>query len=47
MAILFIMPFLLLDTSHSLAKAEKSYNPIEFWDRLLMDSNIGFHIKPL
>jgi hypothetical protein len=30
------MPFLLLDTSHSLAKEEKSYNPIEFWDRLLL-----------
>jgi hypothetical protein len=36
MTILFIMPFLLLDTSHSLAKEEKSYNPIEFWDRLLL-----------
>jgi hypothetical protein len=36
MTILFIMPFLLLDTSHSVAKAEKSYNPIEFWDRLLV-----------
>ena len=35
MTILFIMPFLLLDTSHSLAKEEKNYNPIEFWDRLL------------
>jgi hypothetical protein len=24
-----------LDGGHSLTKGEKSYNPIEFWDRLL------------
>ena len=25
-----------LDAGHSLSKEEKSYNPIEFWDRLLI-----------
>jgi len=34
----FIIPYFhfLLDTGHSLAKGIMSYNPIEFWDRLLV-----------
>ena len=30
----------LLDTGHSLAREDKSYNPIEFWDRLLIQKRL-------
>ncbi len=37
---LLLYPFSSLDTGHSLAKVEKIYNPIEFWDRLLNYTDI-------
>ncbi|HXT84685.1 MAG TPA: hypothetical protein VN704_10230 [Verrucomicrobiae bacterium] len=34
---IFLIPYLLiLDTGHRLSNEEKIYNPIEFWDRLLV-----------
>jgi hypothetical protein len=37
MFIFLLYTFPSLDGGHSLTKGEKSYNPIEFWDRLIYD----------
>jgi len=37
--LLLLLLLLLLNYGHSLSKDEKSYNPIEFWDRLLISIN--------
>jgi hypothetical protein len=34
MFIFLLYLLILLDEGHSLSKEEKSYNPIEFWDRI-------------
>ncbi len=36
MFVFLLCSFLLLNEGHSLSKEEKSDNPIEFWDRLLI-----------